>query len=245
VTEARYACELGIEAASDDASVAVLRGEAVLAVHRWHIQTTASRELLAAIAATLEAAGVAHDAVEAVAVDTGPGGYGSLRTSVATAQGIAVGLDVPLAGVSRLEVAAFPHLAPGMPVVVVHDAGRAGLAWAAFAPCDERDAYAPKVLSAPRLDTFDLCVSLAPRGALWCGDLSTALLAALPGIEGIAVTVDADTGARTGDTGEQGTGLNAADVVRLARIRHAYGDPASVDVTYLRPPSIGARRALG
>ena len=33
----------------------------------------------------------------------------------------------------------------------------------------------------------------------------------------------------------------AADLVRLARLHRAYGDPAAVDVTYLRPPSIGAR----
>jgi hypothetical protein len=34
---------------------------------------------------------------------------------------------------------------------------------------------------------------------------------------------------------------SAADLVRLARLHRAFGDPAAVDVLYLRPPSIGAR----
>lgn len=245
--------ELGIEAASDDASVAVLDGDHVLAVRRWHITSTASRELLAAIDAVLRVAGTPRDAVTAVAVDVGPGGYGSLRTSVATAQGLALALDIPLAGVDRLEVAAYPHLAPGVAVVAVHDLGRSGIAWAAFAPCDAAERRAPERLGPTRIDSVEDCFKLAPRGAIWCGDVSPALLGALPAIDGIAAVAHAqqdadggtDTAAASDDTARGGYALDAVDVVRLARLRRAYGDPASVDVTYLRPPSIGARRALG
>lgn len=239
--------ELGIEAASDFASVAVLDGERVLASHDWVITTTASQELLAAIDAVLREAGVARNAIGAIAVDTGPGGYGSLRSSVAMAQGMAVALGIPLAGVHRLAVAAFPHLAPGTPVVAVHDAGRAGLAWAAYAPCDAPESRAPEVLSAARLDSLEECLRLAPQRALWCGELNRELLDALPRVDGTAV--EQDIAASSGDTVARAemarTCLAAADVVRLARLHHAYGDAATVDVTYLRPPSIGARRALG
>ncbi len=240
--------ELGIEAASDFASVAVLDGEQLLASHDWVITTTASQELLAAIDAVLREAGVARNAIGAIAVDTGPGGYGSLRASVATAQGMALALGVPLASVHRLEVAAFPHLAPGTPVVAVHDAGRSGLAWAAYAPCDAPESRVPEVLSAARLDTLEECLRLAPQRAVWCGELSRELLDALPQVEGVHVA-EQDIAASSGDTVARAeltrTGLAAADVVRLARLHHAYGDAALVDVTYLRPPSIGARRTLG
>ena len=59
----------------------------------------------------LAAAGVAREALTAIAVTTGPGQYGALRTGVATAQGLALALDVPLAGGRRLEADALPHLA--------------------------------------------------------------------------------------------------------------------------------------
>lgn len=236
---------LGIEAASDDASVALLDGDRVVAAVRWHIASTASRELLAAIDTLLREAGVARDAVASIAVDVGPGGYGSLRTSVATAQGLAVALDVPLAGVDRLEVAACPYLSPDRSVVAVHDLGRSGLAWTAFAPHPGTFTRVPEPLGLTRIDAVEECVRRAPLGAVWCGDLSGALREVIASVGGVTAAVaGADTAPQSGDTGARAA-LDAVDVVRLARARHAYGDAAAVDVTYLRPPSIGARRALG
>jgi hypothetical protein len=86
-------------------------------------------------------------------------------------------------------------------------------------------------MSLPRLDTPEECAQLAPANALWCGELSDELKAAR------------EAAGRRGDT-DAAAGENvrsAADLVRLARLHHAYGDPAAVDVLYLRPPSIGAR----
>jgi tRNA threonylcarbamoyl adenosine modification protein YeaZ len=224
--------DLGIETAADDASVAVLDGERVLAERSWHIDTTTSQELLAQITAVLQDAGVAREALTSVAVDVGPGGYGSLRTGVATAQGIALGLSVPLAGVVRLEVDAFPHLVPGDAVVAVHDAGRAGVAWAAYGACELLESgqvAPPEVLVAPRLQSLEECVQLAPSPARWCGEITDALRLAR------------DASSRGGDTDSDEAARSAVDVVRLARLHRAYGDPAAVDVIYLRPPAIGAR----
>ncbi len=223
--------ELGIDTASNVLAVAVLEGERVLAERRWRIETTASRELLAGIEAVLDEAGVARDAIEAIAVNIGPGAYTGLRTGVATAQGLALGLGVPLAGVGRLEADAFPHLVPGTPVVAVHHAGRSGVAWAAYVPCDAPEAGPPEPMTLPRLDTPEECARLAPARALWCGELTDELKAAR------------EAAGRRGDT-DAAAGENirsAADLVRLARLRRAYGDPAAVDVLYLRPPSITTR----
>lgn len=225
--------ELAIDTASDDAAIAVVEGTRVLAEHRWRITTTASRELLAAIEATLAAAGVRREALTGIVVCTGPGGYGSLRAGVATAQGLALGLDVPLAGVERLELQAFPHLRPDTTVIAVHDAGRMGVAWAAYRACeliDDAQSAPPECVATPRIDDIEACMRLAPSG-VWCGDLSIKLRAAR------------DAGGRSGDT-EVSVATNvrtAADLVRLAHLHRAFGDPAAVDVTYLRPPSIGAR----
>jgi tRNA threonylcarbamoyladenosine biosynthesis protein TsaB len=222
---------LAIDTADPDAAVALLDGERLLAERRWHVATTCSRELLPAIEALLAAAGLPRTAIEAVAVDTGPGGYTSLRTGVATAQGLALALEVPLASVSRLEAQALPHLAAaragGRPVVAVHDLGRAGVAWATY---EASAAGPPATLVAPRVDAPAACAAAAPADALWCGDLTPELHAAraVTGRAGAAVPAERNF-------------RDPADLVRLALLHAAFGDPAAVDVTYLRPPPIGAR----
>lgn len=223
--------ELGIDTASDSLAVALLEGERVLAERRWRMETTTSRELLAGIEATLDEADTGRDAIRGIAVNIGPGAYTGLRTGVATAQGLALGLGVPLAGIGRLEADAFPHLMPGTPVVAVHNAGRSGVAWAAYVPCDAPDAGPPEPMSLPRIDTPEQCARLAPAHAVWCGEITDAVRDAR-----LAAGRRGDT-----DVPESENIRSAADLVRLARLHRAYGDPAAVDVMYLRPPSIGAR----
>lgn len=214
--------ELGIDSASSEAAVALLDGDEVLTERRWTVETNYSRELLGGIDAALAEAGVERAELAVIAVDAGPGGYSGLRSGVATAQGLALALGIPLAGVSRLEAAAFPHFGGGRPVVATHQAGGGRIAWAAYAA---GGGGAPAILEAPRLDELDACLRAAPRGARWCGELSEELLAALAGIEGTAVAASENV-------------RRAADLVRLARLHEAYGDPALVDVIYLRPPPI-------
>lgn len=216
---------LAIDSASAEAAVAVAAADgAPLAERRWRLETNYSRELLAAVDAALREAGVARGALAAIAVDAGPGGYSGLRAGVATAQGLAFALGVPLAGVSRLEAAAFPHLGAGAPVVAVHAAGGGRLAWAAYAAVSDA-AAPPATLEAPRLDEPGACLRAAPRGALWCGEIDGGLRAA----------VEASGGAVAG---EEANARRAADLVRLAALHGAWGDPALVEAVYLRPPPI-------
>ena len=219
--------ELAIDTASAEAGVALLACDDVLAERRWTVETNYSLELLAGLDAALREARVERDAIGAIAVDVGPGGYSGLRGGVATAQGLALALDVPLAAVSRLEAAAFPHLGRARPVVAVHDPGGGRVAWAAYAA----GAPAPAVLVEPRLEPIEACVREAPPGALWCGELTAALVAARDASRGTAHGTDDDVPA-------DDNVRSPADLVRLARLRDAYGDPGLVDVVYLRPPAI-------
>jgi hypothetical protein len=129
-------------------------------------------------------------------------------------------------------VDAFPHLSPHDRVVAVHDAGRGGVAWAAFGSCDLiklAQSAPPELLVAPRLDAPEECARLAPAPTRWCGEITTALRDAL------------QASGRVGDIDVGPARRSAADVVRIARLRRAFADPGAVDVIYLRPPSIGAR----
>ena len=226
--------DLGIDTAADDASLALLRGDEVVAQRAWHVDSTMSRELLAQLDALLVEAGVARQQIASIAVVTGPGTYGAVRTGIATAQGLALALDVPLAGIGRFEADAARYLdavAPERVVIAAHEAGRSGTAWAAYTLAGSIDG-APRCLVAPRLDTPAEVARTAPAPALWCGEVTAALLDALRDAERASgdTVPSLDDGAPAGG--------RAVALVRIARARQAYGDPALVDAFYLRPPSI-------
>lgn len=217
--------DLGIDAASDDASLALVTPDGrEVATRVWRATTTISRELLGHVEALLAEAGVAREEIGRIAVNVGPGQYGAVRSAIATAQGMALALDVPLAGVGRLEADAARVGSEGGPTIVaVHNAGR-GVAWAAY----ERDpAGAPREVLAPSITSPEEAARLAPRPALWTGESSEALERAR------------DAEARTGDTvAADPAEPRAVALLRIARARMAFGDPGLVDALYLRPPSI-------
>lgn len=84
-------------------SVAVVRDGIGMATAREEGRDQAAR-LLPAIGETLERAGVARQEIDLVAVTTGPGSFTGVRVGLAAARGLAVGLGVPLAGVSTTSV---------------------------------------------------------------------------------------------------------------------------------------------
>ena len=224
--------DLGIDTAADDASLALLRGDEVIAQRAWHVDSTMSKELLAHLDALLVEAGVTRQQIASIAVTNGPGTYGAVRTGLATAQGLALALDVPLAGIGRFEADAALYLAdlePGRVVIATHDTGRAGIAWAAYT--QDAPGEAPRCLVEPDIAAAEDVVRLAPSPATWCGETNEALREALAAAR--------DSGRRSGDTDAgMSVGGRAAALVRIARARQAYGDPALVDAFYLRPPSI-------
>ena len=219
---------LAIDTASDAITLAIEVDGVLLGEHRWQVETTVSRELLGQVDAFLERTGSARDSFAAIAICVGPGGYGGLRAGIATAQGMALALDLPLAGVSRLEADAWPQLCAAQtarPVVAVHDAGRAGIAWGAFA-CPA-DGSAPELLVEPSITTLEECVRDAPAGAVWCGELIEELLAARR-----------DHNREGDETGDISETTRAASMLALAGAHQAYGDPAAADAVYLRQPHI-------
>ena len=73
---------------------------------------TEARAVLAAADELMREAGLQPSEIDAVVVGTGPGSFTGVRMGLATARGLALALDVPVAGVSTLHA-----YAGGQPVI--------------------------------------------------------------------------------------------------------------------------------
>lgn len=92
---------LAFDTATDVATSALLVG-GVLRAER----TSVPRTLLEDVDALLDAAEVAPGSLDALVVGTGPGSFTSTRIGLAVARGLALALDLPVAGVSTLDALA-------------------------------------------------------------------------------------------------------------------------------------------
>jgi tRNA threonylcarbamoyladenosine biosynthesis protein TsaB len=106
---------LAFDTATHVATVAVLRDEETLGE-----RLSQARRVLLDAHELLAAAGAGPTDVERIVVGTGPGSFTGLRIGIAAARGLAIALDLPVAGVPTLDALAAG--APGaLPVI---DAGR-------------------------------------------------------------------------------------------------------------------------
>jgi tRNA threonylcarbamoyladenosine biosynthesis protein TsaB len=98
---------LSFETATRFGSVAVMRGAEVLS--KWRGDGAAashSAQLLPNLAECLQSAGISLGALAFLGVAVGPGSFTGLRVGLATAQGLADTLNLPLVGVETLEAVA-------------------------------------------------------------------------------------------------------------------------------------------
>jgi tRNA threonylcarbamoyladenosine biosynthesis protein TsaB len=114
-------------------SVALLRGETLLAEETSDDERQPSERLLPAIDALLRGAGVPLEAVTGFAVSVGPGSFTGLRVGLATVKGLTFGSDRPVAAVGTLAALALPAQDGRHPVAALLDARRGELYAAVFA----------------------------------------------------------------------------------------------------------------
>lgn len=97
---------LAISTSAPRATVAVTLREDVLARVESMDQAAHAERLFALVDRALAEAAVTKLHLAAIAVDVGPGSFTGARIGVASAKGMALGLDLPLVGVSSLEAIA-------------------------------------------------------------------------------------------------------------------------------------------
>lgn len=177
---------LAIEAATDRLSIALFEGDVVRAMCFAPGLRRHAAELLPTLEAILDEAGVGLEAVDAIAVSSGPGSFTSLRIGLSTVKGLAFGRAVETIGVSTLETMAFGALAGAGDVAVGEDEwvvalldARRGETYAGgFArgagtlpECVLAEGlYGPESLAAELADRRVVLVS--PEGPDWCRDFA-------------------------------------------------------------------------
>ncbi len=93
---------LAFDTATSSLAVAVTEGGRVLAERNIHAERNHSAYLVTAIGDCLEAAGLAKQDIDGIAVGIGPGSYTGIRIAVTTAKTLAWSLRLPVYGVSSL-----------------------------------------------------------------------------------------------------------------------------------------------
>jgi tRNA threonylcarbamoyladenosine biosynthesis protein TsaB len=145
---------LAIETGTRAGSVAIARGETILASRPGDASSSHSQDLIENIDAVLNEAGVGLSTVDLLAAAIGPGSFTGLRIGLATAKSLAVSLDRKCVGVSTL--AAVSHAAGAAEhIVALLPAGRGEVFAQMFtvrvddvAPLDEPAHISPHALIA-------------------------------------------------------------------------------------------------
>jgi tRNA threonylcarbamoyladenosine biosynthesis protein TsaB len=166
---------LAIETSSETASVALLRGDAVLSRVSNGVRTH-SQAVLPMIQELLAEAGIGLSQCDAVAFGSGPGSFTGVRTACGVAQGLAFGGKLPAVPVVTLDAMALAcHQQHGAAeVLAVLDARMGEVYWAQYRfDNGVLTAASPPVLSAPS--------DVQPQGSpVMCGNGLSAYAEAFP-----------------------------------------------------------------
>jgi tRNA threonylcarbamoyladenosine biosynthesis protein TsaB len=157
---------VAIETSTGQGSVAVGRGDRVLAEVSLGIQSRHAEGTLPALDTALTLAGLEREAIEAVVVGAGPGSFTGVRVAGATAKGLAAGLGVPLRSYPSL-LALAVGVAADRPVCALFDARRGEV----YAGCWAMEDGAPSPLLEPFVAPVETVVERAgPFEPLFAGE---------------------------------------------------------------------------
>ncbi len=184
---------------------------------------THAQQILAMVEALLAEGQMPLAALDAIAASIGPGAFTGVRISVAVAQGLAFGADLPVVAVTTLEALALPAIQAGAAgVLACLDARMGEVYWGCFAADAAQGlvAMGPPAVGPPG---SVILPDARPYQGIGRGFAAYPQLAALPGL-----TVD--------PSGERAL-PNAREVAWLGALRFARGegrDPADLSPLYLR-----------
>ena len=175
---------LCIDTSSTQGAIALFDGQ-TLSSRSWPAERSHTTTVLAEVHHLLEEAGVTVGELAVIGLALGPGAFTGLRVGFGVAKGFHLATDVPLIGVSTLQVAALPFALCGYPVIATVSAGRGRLAWARY----EQGDVGLLETQSPRNGTIEALVAeiqlLGPPPLLITGELDEEQEEFIAGISGV------------------------------------------------------------
>lgn len=119
---------LAMDTSTQWVGLALFDGAQVAGEMLWRTQHHHTVELAPAVEAMLRRCGVKPTDLTSLAVALGPGSFTSLRIGLAVAKGMALALNLPVAGVPTLDILAAAQPVSDLPMLVTLQAGRGRMA---------------------------------------------------------------------------------------------------------------------
>ncbi len=215
---------IAIDTATDTASLALHDGFRVRVEHTWESMRRHTVELMPALVAALEQAGLNAGHLSAVAVTRGPGSFTGLRVGLAVAKGLALACGVPLVGVPTLDVVAAAQGRDRRALCAVLQAGRGRICSATYRWRDGEW----RAQEAPALTTWAALAQTITSPTLFCGEIDAAGAETLTALGELAVILP--PAARLRRAGF------LAEVAWRRLNRGETDDPATLTPSYLQYP---------
>jgi tRNA threonylcarbamoyladenosine biosynthesis protein TsaB len=217
---------LAIDTSTPRGAVVLWEGNSCAAREQSLDPSQHAEKLLGLIERAIDSAGWTKSQLDLVACCIGPGSFTGVRVGLATAKGIALGLDRPIVGVGSLEAMAGAALQKESgTIVALLDAHKSEVFWGVYDAMGRRDG--PGHIVAARIG--EIFATLVDRSIVVVGEIAAGL-----GLSGVRVL-------RTPETDLP----DAAEVARIgiAKLEGRGPDDLSLlEPVYVRPPDITAPR---
>jgi tRNA threonylcarbamoyl adenosine modification protein YeaZ len=218
---------LAIDTSTDVASLALCQEGIIVTELTWRCGSNHTVTLLPHLANLLNQQGAELRSLSSIVVAKGPGSFNGLRVGISTAKGLALGLGIPIAGVSTLEAAAYQHSESGFPVCSILNAGRGEIATAIY----QRQNGDWQQVMPEQITTLEALCSQITSRTIFCGELTTET----------TVQLNKSLKQKAIITNQAASLRRAGFLAELGQKKLAAGsgdDPATLQPIYLRRPNI-------
>jgi len=220
---------LAIDTSTDSAGLALVQDGRTLAEATWRCGQNHSVELLPRLTQLLKEAGAELQSVSCILVAKGPGSFNGLRVGLSTAKGLAFSLDIPIIGVSSLELEACQHAETDLPICPVFNARQGDIATALYRKKDNEW----RQLTPEHITNVEALDSEITEKTLFCGEY-------LPIIADELKKKLKDKAVIAPDRPRRASLL--AELAKERLKAEDYDNPATLQPLYLRRPAITQRR---